>query len=146
MTTIGGGAADIANNQHALDYTLAKIERPNYNQIRNILKSYSNRFNHLHSDDDLKRMSTVQALEIVHWFNEEALGVPRGKLLDNFSVEFFSQEGLPVEKNLDQCVQLLNANMLTYKGLAKINQYLPFHFNMILNPEDYPAEWKLVLQ
>ena len=36
--------------------------------------------------------------------------------------------------------------MLTYKGLAKINQYLPFHFNMILNPEDYPAEWKLVLQ
>ena len=58
-----------------LDETLSKIARPNYRQIRTLLKSYSNRFNHLHDDDDLKKMSTVQAMEIIYWFNEEAFGV-----------------------------------------------------------------------
>ena len=46
-------------NQQMLDFTLAKIAKPSYRIIRNTLKSYSSRFNHLQEDSDLKKISTV---------------------------------------------------------------------------------------
>ena len=42
-----------------LDFTIGKIAKPSYRIIRNTLKSYSSRFNHLHEDADLKKMSTA---------------------------------------------------------------------------------------
>lgn len=45
----------------------------------------------------------------------------RSSLLDNFSADFYSAEGLPVAEKVDQCVALVNANMLAFKGLAKVN-------------------------
>ena len=120
-----------------LDFTLQKISKPNYKTIRTTLKSYSSRFNHLHDDADLKKMSPVQAVELILWFLQEAFGVERSHLLDNFSPDFYAAEGLPLAEKVDSCVALANANMLFYKGIAKINQHLPFHFNMILTPEQY---------
>ena len=52
-------------NQQMLDFTLTKIAKPSYRIIRNTLKSYSSRFNHLQEDSDLKKISTVQAQEII---------------------------------------------------------------------------------
>ena len=82
-------------------------------------------------------MTSGQAQEIIHWFNEEAFGVSRSSLLDNFSAQFYSEEGLPLPDRIDQCIILINNNLLAYKGIAKINQHLPFHFNLILSPEQH---------
>ena len=49
-------------------------------------------------------------------------------------------------QGVESCVQIVNTNLLMYKGLAKINQHMPFHFNMILSPQDHANEWKIVLQ
>ena len=118
-----------------MDFTLSKIAKPSYKVIRNTLKAYSNRFSYMHEDNDLKKMSSVQAQEIIHWFNQEAFGINRASLLDNFSQQFYTDEGLPVPEKVDQCITLINSNLLAYKGLAKINQHVPFHFNMILTPD-----------
>ena len=64
----------------------------------------------------------------------------------NFVNEFFAEEGLPFAKNVDECATLIYSNFAVCVGLAKINQHLPFHFNFILTPESYQAEWKVVLQ
>ena len=91
-------------------------------------------------------MTSVQAQEIIHWFNEEAFGFDRASLLDNYSPQFYADEGLPLPEKVDACVTLINSNLLAYRGLAKINQHLPFHFNLLVNPEQYPLQWKTVLQ
>lgn len=49
-------------------------------------------------------------------------------------------------ENAEVAITLINSNLLAYKGLAKVNQHVPFHFNMILKPEKYGPEWKLLLQ
>lgn len=138
----GGAEAD----SQMLEFTLSKIDRPNYRKIRNTLKSYSNRFAHLQEDADIKKMTSLQAQQIVHWFNEEAFGISRQSLLDNYSAQFYHDEGLPVAEKVDQCVVLLNSNLLAYKGLARVNQHMPFHFDLILNPDQYALQWKTVLQ
>ena len=91
-------------------------------------------------------MTSHQAQEIVHWFNEEAFGINRQSLLDNYSAQFYQDEGLPVADRVENCVVLLNSNLLMYKGLAKVNQHLPFHFDLILNPDQYAVQWKTVLE
>ena len=108
----------IGSDPNMLEFTVSKISKPSFRVIRNTLKSYSSRFNHLHEDNDLKQMTSVQAQEILFWFNEEAFGVPRSSMLDNFSAQFYHDEGLPLPDKVENAITLVNSNLLAYKGLA----------------------------
>lgn len=128
-----------------LEPTLRKVGKLQYKEIRHILKSYSSRFSHLQEDADLKRMGTVQAVELVHWFNEHAFGIPREYLLSNYNPQFYAEAQMPMPDRSEQCLLLTNSNLLFYRGLARINQHMPYHFSMLLRPENYPAQWKHIL-
>ena len=45
----------------------------------------------------------------------------------------------------EECIYLMNSNLLFYRGLAKINQHMPYHFSMLLHPDNYASEWKHLL-
>ena len=49
----------MGNDPQMLEFTVSKIAKPSFKAIRNALKSYSSRFNHLHEDNDLKQMTTL---------------------------------------------------------------------------------------
>ena len=117
-----------------------------YKAIRNVLKSYSSRFSHLQEDADLKRMSAQQAIELIHWFNECAFNIPREYLLSNYNPQFYIDAQMPMPDRSEQCLILTNSNLLFYRGLSKVNQHMPYHFSMLLRPENYRAEWKQLLQ
>ena len=67
--------------EQALQHTLQKISKPSYKAIRQQLRELSGRFGYLHEDSDLKSMSSEQALQLIHWFNQEAFSVSRDKLV-----------------------------------------------------------------
>ena len=125
---------------------MQKLPKPSYRQIRLWLKQrYPHYFSLLHDDSELKQMTSQEALRILTWFNEEAFGVPRDRLSDNFDPQWYRDNGLPVPEGAKQAIELINVNLIAYKGLSKVNQHLPFHFNMILNPEQFAPEWKQLL-
>ena len=90
-------------------------------------------------------MTSQEALRILTWFNEEAFGVPRDRLADNFDPQWYRDNGLSLPDGAKQAIELINVNLIAFKGLSKVNQHLPFHFNMILNPEQFAPEWKQLL-
>ena len=129
----------------SLELTLQKISRPNYKTLRLALKSQSSRFNHLHDDSDLKKMNSVLALEIIYWFLEEVYNIKKDDLLATYPNDFSVLTQLPHPVSSESCFRLFNANILFFQGMAEINQHIPFNFEMILRPEDYADEWKLVI-
>ena len=121
------------------------ISKPNYKSIRLALKSHSHRFNHLHEDNDIKKMSSQQALELIYWFLEEAFDIKKDDLLINYPHNFSPLTNLPHPDKSETCFKILNANILFFQGMAKINQHMPVNFEMILRPEEFANEWKLVI-
>ena len=71
------------------EYTMQKIQKLQYKEIRKALKSHSTRFSHLHEDSELKRMSTHQAAQLLHWFNEQAFEVNSDYMLSNYDPQFY---------------------------------------------------------
>ena len=47
-------------------------------------------------------------------------------------------------QNGQDSIQIVNANLLFYHGLAKLSQ-IPYCFEFILSPAEYPSEWKQIL-
>ncbi len=39
-------------------------------------------------------------------------------MLDNFSAQFYHDEGIPYPEKVENAVALINSNLLAYKGLA----------------------------
>ena len=68
----------------SLEQSLKNVDRLNYKEILKTLKLHSSRFNNLHSEVDLKKMNSRQAIDLINWFNEYAFDIPREKLFLSF--------------------------------------------------------------
>jgi hypothetical protein len=90
-------------------------------------------------------MSQPQALEIIYWFLEDVFGLKKDDLLSTYPVDFSGLTGLPHPDKSEAFFRIFNANVLMVQGLAKINQHIPFTFDMVLRPEEYTDDWKLVI-
>ena len=92
-------------------------------------------------------MGSTEAIELIHWFNEKAFDISREYLLENYELLKAEHEAekTPLPDGTDQYLQLTNSNLLFFRGLARVNQHMPYHFSMLLKPADYGVEWKLLL-
>ena len=109
------------SSQSGLEPSIARITRPNYKTLRLGLKTHSSRFNHLHEDADLKKMSQAQALEIIYWFLEECFGIRNDDLVANFRYDFSQLTLLPFPDKSETFFRIMNANVLMMQGLSKLH-------------------------
>ena len=83
----------------------------------------STRFNYLQRNRDLKEMSSTEAIEMVHWFNEKAFDIPREYLLTDFESLKSANElaRTPLPPGTEQFLSVGNSNALFFRGLGKVN-------------------------
>ena len=63
---------------------------------------------------------------------------------ENYDPEYFSKELLPCFEKLDQALVVTNTNLVLFQVLARLNQSIPFEFDMLLKPDKYVTEWRQI--
>ena len=103
----------------------------------------------MQSETDLKDLTTQKLVQLIQQFLHEVLEViPPADilLLENYDAESFSSGALPVQfDRLEETLRITNANLVLYHVLSQLNQHVPFDFEMMIWPQRYEKEWRLII-
>ena len=117
---------------------MKNVEKLGYKEILKYIKQHTSRFNNFRSESDLRNMNSAEAIELVSWFNEYAFNCPRERL-------FCSDERNLFHESAARLMFIVNNNLMLLQGIHRVNNHIPYHFSMLLEPAAHQESWKVLL-